>query len=64
MEYDTLGGLVFAQLSAIPQDGSQVEVDTCGLHIKVLELTDRRVEWALVSKLPAPASVQDGDGQK
>ena len=64
VESDTLGGLVFAQLSAIPQDGSQVEVDTCGLHIKVLELTDRRVEWALVSKLPAPASVQDGDGQK
>lgn len=64
VESDTLGGLVFAQLSAIPQDGSQVEVDTCGLHIKVLELTDRRVEWALVSKLPTPASVQDGDGQK
>ena len=64
VESDTLGGLVVAQLSAIPQDGSQVEVDTCGLHIKVLELTDRRVEWALVSKLPAPASVQDGDGQK
>lgn len=64
VESDTLGGLVFAQLSAIPQDGSQVEVDTCGLHIKVLELTDRRVEWALVSKLPASASVQDGDGQK
>ena len=54
VESDTLGGLVFAQLSAIPQDGSQIEVDTCGLHIKVLELTDRRVEWALVSKNPVP----------
>ena len=64
VESDTLGGLVFAQLSAIPQDGSQVEVDACGLHIKVLELTDRRVEWALVSKLPTPASVQDGEVQK
>ena len=59
VESDTLGGLVFAQLSAIPQDGSQVEVDTCGLHIKVLELTDRRVEWALVSKT-APAPPADG----
>ena len=54
VESDTLGGLVFAQLSAIPQDGSQIEVDTCGLHIKVLELTDRRVAWALVSKNPVP----------
>jgi putative hemolysin len=51
-EYDTLGGLVFSQLSVIPEDGSHVEVDVCGLHIKVVELSDRRVEWALVSKLP------------
>ena len=51
-ESDTLGGLVFAQLSVIPEDGSQLEVDTCGLHIQVQNFTDRRVEWALVSKLP------------
>lgn len=57
-ESDTLGGLVFAQLSVIPEDGAQLEVDACGLHIKVLNFTDRRVEWALVSKLePVP----DGD---
>ena len=42
---------MFAQLSAIPEDGSQVAVDTCGLHPGA-EFTDRRVEWALVSKLP------------
>lgn len=50
-ESDTLGGLVFAQLSVIPEDGARIEVDACGLHIKVLNFTDRRVEWALVSKL-------------
>ena len=50
-EYDTLGGLIFAQLSVIPEDGSQWEVDACGLHIQVQSFTDRRVEWALVSKL-------------
>lgn len=55
-EYDTLGGLVFSQLSVIPEDGSKVEVDACGLHIKVVELTDRRVEWALVSKLNSEES--------
>ncbi len=52
-EYDTLGGLVFSQLSVIPEDGSKVEVDVCGLHIKVEEISDRRVEWALVSKIPS-----------
>lgn len=51
-ESDTLGGLVYAQLSVIPQDGTQLEVDACGLHIKVTEITDRRVEWTLVSKIP------------
>jgi len=50
-EVDTLGGLVYAQLSVIPQDGTQLEVEACGLHIKVTEVTDRRVEWTLVSKL-------------
>ena len=49
-EPNTLGGLVFAQLSAIPEDGAQFEVDACGLHIRVLRFADRRVEWALVSK--------------
>ncbi len=51
-ESDTLGGLVFAQLSAIPEDGTSLDVDTCGLHIQVQNFTDRRVDWALVSKLP------------
>ena len=49
-ESDTLGGLVFDQLSVIPEDGSKVEVDTHGLHIKVESIVDRRGDWALVSK--------------
>ena len=53
-ESDTLGGLVFAQLSFIPKDGSKLTVDTCGLHIEVQNVVDRRVEWALVSRLPKP----------
>ena len=55
-ETETLGGLVFAQLSVIPEDGSHPEVEVYGLHIQVEELTDRRVEWAVVTKVaPAPA---------
>jgi len=62
-EYDTLGGMVFAQLSVIPEDGSQIELDACGLHIKVTELAERRVEWALVSKLPPEEAKKDGAGE-
>lgn len=60
-ESDTLGGLVYAQLSVIPQDGTQLEVDACGLHIKVTEITDRRVEWTLVSKIPAAEAGEDSE---
>ena len=54
-DYDTLGGLIFSQLTTIPQDGSQPEVDAAGLHIKVEELREHRVEVALVSKLQPEA---------
>lgn len=51
-DYDTLGGLVFSQLSVIPEDGSRPVVEALGLRIQVEELCERRVEWALVEKLP------------
>lgn len=50
-EAETLGGLVFARLDVIPADGSHPAVEADGLRIEVEELTDRRVEWARVSKL-------------
>jgi len=54
-DYDTLGGLVFSQLSVIPEDGSRPVVEALGLRIQVEELCERRVEWALVEKLePVP----------
>ena len=58
-EFDTLGGLVFSQLTAIPEDGSHPEVECFGLRIRVDELTDHRVEWATVRRL-APAPEEDG----
>ena len=62
-ESDTLGGLVYTQLSMIPKDGTQLEVEACGLHIKVTEICERRVEWALVSKL-ASAEDDEDDGEE
>ncbi len=50
-EYDTLGGLIFNQLTTIPQDGSHPEVEVCGLHIYVEELLDHRVETAVITKM-------------
>ncbi len=50
-DYDTLGGLIFSRMSTIPEDGSHPSVDAFGLHIHVEKIEDRRVAWALVSKL-------------
>lgn len=50
-EYDTLGGLVFAHLDVIPEDGSQVELELDGLKIHVDSIADHRVEWCTVTKL-------------
>jgi len=49
-EAETLGGLIFARLDVIPADGTHPAVDAYGLHIQVEELSDRRVEWANVTK--------------
>ena len=57
-DYDTVGGLVFAQLDVIPEDGSCPVVEALGLRVRVEELTDRRVEWALVEKLE-PVAAED-----
>ena len=51
-EFDTLGGLIYSQMSNIPKDGSHPQVDVWGLHIEVEKILDRRVEWAKVTKLP------------
>ena len=59
IDYDTLGGLVFSQLSVIPEDGSRPAVDALGLHIQVEELCERRVEWALVEKLKPEPEKED-----
>jgi len=58
-EAETLGGLVFAHLDVIPADGTHPAVDADGLHIQVEQLSDRRVEWAKVSKLKAPEKPED-----
>ena len=50
-DFDTVGGLIFSQLSTIPPDGSTPEVVVDGLWIKVEELKDKRVVWARVSQI-------------
>lgn len=51
-DFSTLGGMIMNELSEIPDDGETgIEVETCGLHIKVEKVEDRRIESAIVAKL-------------
>lgn len=47
-EYDTFGGLIFGAYGSIPDDGSQFEIDLEGLHVKVVEIKEHRIEKAIV----------------
>ncbi|MBQ3423984.1 MAG: DUF21 domain-containing protein, partial [Clostridia bacterium] len=58
-EYDTLGGLIFSRLTEIPGDGEHPVVECFGLRIRVEEIADRRVEWAVIEKLDASAENQE-----
>lgn len=63
-DYDTLGGLVFSQLSVIPEDGSRPTVDALGLHIQVEELFERRIGWALVERIQQHTPTDDTPAAK
>ncbi len=58
-DYDTLGGLIFNQLTTIPKDGSHPEMDVYGLHILVERLEDHRVDTAIVSKIERESDVSE-----
>ncbi len=60
-DYDTIGGLIFSQFTLIPEDGSQPEVECCGLHILVEKIEEHRVEVALVTKLPEPVDDEEAE---
>ena len=61
---DGFMGFYANQLTAIPEDGSHPEVDCFGLHIRVEELTDHRVEWATVSRHPDEPDADDEKSDK
>ena len=51
-EYETFGGYIFGELGAVPDDGSQFELETDDLWIKVMRVKEHRVENTVVRKLP------------
>ena len=48
-DYDTFGGLVFGAYGSVPDDGAEFEIDIESLHIRVTEISEHRLERAVVS---------------
>ncbi|MCL2233899.1 MAG: hemolysin family protein [Treponema sp.] len=49
--FDTFAGFVFNLLGRIPEDGFQTELEEGELRIKILEVRERRLEKALVTRI-------------
>ena len=47
-DYDTFGGFVFGMLGSIPEDGTTLELDAAGLHIKVMEIREHLIDKAFI----------------
>lgn len=63
-EYDTFGGYIFGELGTVPDDGSQFEMETPDLIIKVVRVKDHRVENTVVKKIEHPKEDEGEEDRK
>ena len=63
-DFDTFGGLVFAALGQIPEDGTTCEVNTEKLEIKVMGVTDHQLDTAIVTVINPPEKEEDEDEEE
>lgn len=47
-ECDTFGGYVFEVIGAVPNDGCQLELNTAGLNIRLSEIAEHQLVYAIV----------------
>ena len=47
-DYETFSGLIFGALGTVPQDGTQISLETAGLSIHVTKILDHQAETAIV----------------
>ena len=66
LDYNTLGGYIFDHMGRIPPDGTHEELTSGGLHIRIEEIHDRHIDWAIVRKLPPekPAEAPEGESER
>lgn len=63
-EYDTFGGYVFGEYGTIPDDGTQIQLETNDLSIHVTSIKDHRMESAVVTVKPKEDKQEKQDKEK
>ena len=58
---DTFGGYIFGILGEIPDDGTQLDLETDELTIRVESVADHRIEETIVTVKPKPVDEDDED---
>ncbi len=53
-DYSTFNGLIFGELGSVPEDGSQFELETYGMAIRVRKVADHQVRIAIVTVIDPP----------
>ena len=51
-DYDTIGGLIMAELGYIPTGEENARIECCGFSFTVTEVDERRIEKVLAERLP------------
>ncbi len=58
-EYNTFAGMILAELGTIPDDGTTIELEAFGLHIKVTRIEEHRIEEAIVCMIEPAQEEKD-----
>ncbi len=63
---DTFGGYIFGLVGEIPEDGTQIDLETDDLLIKVNSITDHRIDdtFVTVKEKPVPEDEDEDDRKK
>ena len=63
-DYDTVGGMIMAEIGRIPDPGEHPSMEAGGFRFTVQEVADRRIERVKIERLPQPAPEPEGDSSR
>ena len=64
LDFDTLNGMVYYCLSAIPNDGVELDIEDFGIHVHVKRIVNRRVEEADIWKVEPAEESEENEESK